>query len=64
MQRFRLLSDDDGHRYLIPVGKEKAFYAWIAAGPYWEGYTGEDFNECSLGCSLPCYSFTDFQEDR
>jgi len=62
--RYRLLPDDDGHDYVIPVGKEDAFQAWVEHGPYWEDYTGEDFNECRLGCSLSCYSFTDFQEDR
>lgn len=62
--RFRLLSDDDGHDYVIPVGKEDAFQAWIEAGPYLEDYHGEDFAEYALGCSLTCYSFADFQEDR
>jgi hypothetical protein len=62
--RFRIHTDDDGHDYVIPVGKEDAFQAWLDAGPYWEDYHGEDFAEYKLGCSLSCYSFADFQEDN
>jgi hypothetical protein len=55
--RFRLLSDDDGHKYLIEVGKEEAFEKWLAAGPYWENYEGEEFE--SLGSHFSTYSFCD-----
>lgn len=55
--RMRILSDDDGHDYFIRVGKEKAFAAWLSAGPYWEGYTGEDFNAYRIGSHLSCYTF-------
>ena len=59
LKRFRLLRDDDGHDYLIEVGKEKAFEKWIAAGPYWENYKGEDFNEARIGSHFSTYSFAD-----
>jgi hypothetical protein len=62
--RVRILTDDDGHDYVIPVGKEDAFQAWVNAGPYREDYHGEDFAESALGCALSCYSFGDFQEDN
>ncbi len=57
LKRFRLLSDDDGHKYLIEVGKEEAFRKWIEAGPYWENYAGEEFE--SLGSHFSTYSFAD-----
>ena len=57
LKRFRLLSDDDGHKYLIEVGKEEAFQKWLDAGPYWENYKGEEFE--SLGSHFSTYSFAD-----
>ena len=57
LKRFRLLSDDDGHKYLVPVDKEAAFYEWLNAGPYWENYEGEEFE--SLGSHFSTYSFCD-----
>ena len=29
--RFRFMEDDDGHTYLIPVGQENEFRAWLVA---------------------------------
>ena len=63
-QRVRILSDGDGHTYFVPVGKEDAFQTWLDAGPYWEGYSGEDFSEYVIGCSLTCYTFADPKGDR
>jgi len=57
LQRFRLLSDDDGHRYLVKVEEEEDFYAWLNAGPYWENYSGKEFE--SLGSHFSTYSFCD-----
>jgi hypothetical protein len=28
-KRFRVLSDNDGHDYIIPVGHEGNFYSWV-----------------------------------
>jgi hypothetical protein len=30
-KRFRVLSDNDGHHYIIPVGHEGDFYSWVEA---------------------------------
>jgi hypothetical protein len=57
LKRFRLLGDDDGHDYLVEVGKEEAFRKWIDAGPYWKNYTGEEFE--SIGSAFSCYTFAD-----
>jgi hypothetical protein len=60
--RFRFLKDDDGHTYLIQVGKEEEFARWLDAGPYWENYEGEEFE--SIGCHPSCYTFTNPLEDK
>ena len=57
LQRFRLLHDDDGHSYLVKVEEEADFYAWLNAGPYWEGYTGKEFK--GLSSHFNSYSFCD-----
>jgi hypothetical protein len=47
-QRYRIMGDDSGHEYFIPVDDEGMFEAWVA---YTEevhadlGYDGEDFEE-------------------
>lgn len=42
--RYRLLSDDCGHKYTIPVGREKDFYLWVESllGEN-DTYKGENF---------------------
>jgi hypothetical protein len=57
--RYRFVSDDDSHTYLIPADKKDAFDTWLEhQGKLWtqgpltdeefkaleESYTGEDFN--------------------
>jgi hypothetical protein len=56
--RCRILSDDDGHTYFVPVGQEKAFQAWLDAGPYWEDYEGLDYRCYEIGSSLSCFTFS------
>jgi hypothetical protein len=61
-QRYRLLSDDDGHYYLVPTEKEDEFNAWVNSFNDDEegdpsGY--EELGAVSLGCSPTCVSFTD-----
>jgi hypothetical protein len=34
--RFRFVSDDDGHTYLIPADKKQAFDEWLEAETAWE----------------------------
>lgn len=61
-KRWRLLSDDDGHYYLVPDEQQDAFDAWVdsfneeeEADP--DGY--EKLGAISLGYSPTCVSFTD-----
>lgn len=44
-ERFRFVSDDDGHDYLIPAEKKEAFDAWLEhQGKLWgESHTDEEF---------------------
>jgi len=43
--RYTLVIMSDGHNYyLIPAGKEQAFYAWVANGRE-HNYHGQDFND-------------------
>lgn len=61
--RVRILKDDDGHTYLVPVNRVAEFKAWLAAAPdYWEGYTGEDLSDWALGSHLSCYTFGNPEE--
>lgn len=58
-QRFRLLSDDDGHDYIIPVGEEKQFEAWVAATSNDEEYEGKSYEDKAIGGAPSLISFTD-----
>ena len=40
--RYRFMSDDDGHDYLIEDGDVEKFENWLKAGPYWEDYDGKE----------------------
>jgi len=61
-QRYRLLSDDDGHDYLIPVGQEELFYQWMEALENYEE-TELDFEDARLNGVPARLSFTDPKED-
>ena len=65
-QRFRLVSDNDGHKYAIPADRLDAFYRWVESFDTDGIPSGleEDFEVYRLGCSITRYSFTDFREDR
>jgi hypothetical protein len=58
--RFKLVSDNDGHDYVIHVEEENAFYSWVE---YMEGdedaYGGKGFDDCRVNCSN--LTFTDPQ---
>lgn len=76
-QRFRFVSDDDGHDYLIPAEKKEQFDKWLEhQSKLWGGshsdeefkaleaeYDGEDFNTYGIGRSPEGYTFTDPKED-
>jgi len=65
-QRYKLLSDNDGHHYLVPVENEEKINKWVdsfndeeESDP--DGY--EKLDAQSLGCSPTCVSFTDPKVD-
>jgi hypothetical protein len=58
-QRYTIVSDNDGHDYVIPVGEDEQFYAWVDAMEDGQDYAGKDFEPYRLGGSLSLLSFTD-----
>ena len=62
-KRYRILSDDDGHDYLILVGEENQFQEWLDAGPYWEGYDGKDYDGARINGAPSRITFVDPKED-
>lgn len=64
-KRYRFVSDDDGHDYLIEVGKEDAFDKWLDAVSSGDPeFEGEEFDDDAIGCNPSCYSFADPRSDR
>lgn len=59
-RRYRLIQDEDGHWYVIRVDETEKFEAWVAAGPYWDGYVGKDFGDLMVNgphtVSFPTWS--------
>ncbi len=43
-----IVSDDSGHRYLIPQVCEEEFYKWVEAQEAGEEFAGEDFYYYSI----------------
>jgi hypothetical protein len=41
--RYKVLADNDGHRYVIAVENEKEFYRWVQESESEFGYDGKDF---------------------
>ena len=71
-QRYRLLSDNDGHYYLVPVDylvpveSENAFNEWVDSFNEDEESDPDGYVKLgaqSLGCSPPCVSFVDPKVD-
>lgn len=56
MQRFKLLSDESGHDYIIPIEQEDRFYKWIDATENGDD-TSDDFEDQRINCSG--WTFTD-----
>lgn len=62
-QRYRLVSDDDGHDYVIAAEERPAFDAWIEAVSN-DDYSKRGFDDQRLGMHISNYTFTDLQEDK
>lgn len=60
--RHIFVTDDDGHWYAIPADKLGAFNAWLEAGPYWEDFKGEEFDDARLNMRISNYSFENLRE--
>ncbi len=43
-QRFRLVTDNDGHDYIILEGEEIDFYLWVEASENGDDFDGKDYN--------------------
>ena len=57
-QRFRLVSDESGHKYAIPVYKTDDFYKWSEAMENGDEFECDDFEEYRVEGLL---TFTDPQ---
>jgi hypothetical protein len=57
-EEFRILSDDDGHIYFIPLDQVEAFYEWASsnAGDDYT-YDHDAFARYAQGYALSCYTF-------
>lgn len=58
-QRYTIVSDNDGHDYVIPVGEDEQFYAWVDAMEGDQDYDGKDFEQHRLAGALSLLTFTD-----
>jgi hypothetical protein len=62
--RYRFVSDDDGHNYIIPAGMQKQFDRWLEScqddAPPYSGFT---FDENRID-SPSNYTFTSPKEDE
>jgi len=62
-KRYTFVTDDDCHWYLIPAERVEAFELWEEAGPYWDDYDGDDFNNYRIDGGPHGWTFTDPKED-
>lgn len=57
--RYRVVSDNDGHDYVIEPKDEQAFYKWVEAMEEGFNFDGLDFEVRRVNCSG--WTFTDPQ---
>jgi hypothetical protein len=57
-QRYQLVSDNDGHKYIIKEGDENLFYAWVQDTEEGED-SAFDFENCRMNVNR--LTFTDPQ---
>jgi hypothetical protein len=46
--RYRLVSDNNGHEYVIPADSVDEFYRWVDAWEDGGEYNGKDFEDCRM----------------
>ena len=61
--RYRFVSDDDGHTYLIPATEKVDFFRWLERSVYWDNYRGKAYDDCRIDSSS-FWTFIDPQEDK
>lgn len=67
MTRYTLVSDNDGHHYIIPIDFKDAFYKWLETLECFEGEesTFEDYDKYDeYRVNISGWSFTDPQGYR
>ena len=57
LERFTLVSDGDGHEFVIPVSQLKTFESWLEMDPESEDFDCERFNDFRIDGGL--LTFTD-----
>lgn len=60
--RFRLVSDDDGHEYVIPAERREEFDAWLQSDAAMDGEELAWAERLNMHHSN--YTFTGWQEDK
>jgi hypothetical protein len=45
LERFTLVSDDDGHKFVLPLSRLTEFNEWLATDPESEEFNCDRFNE-------------------
>lgn len=64
-KRWRFVTDDDGHWYLIPVELEEEFNKLLSEGEddcYTE-FNNKFYDNYSIGCHPSCFTFENPKED-
>lgn len=57
-ERYRLVSDNDGHEYIVPADQEENFYTWVEAN---ETHEDTDFDFADRRLNSSSWTFTDPQ---
>lgn len=58
---FKLIEDNDGHWFVIPVDKEDQFWEWVRAQEDCKKWKGDASEFHEVGGHASCIYFTDWQ---
>ena len=58
-ERCRVITDNDGHNYIIPAGRDDDFYKWVEAEENGTKAPKLDFEPIRINCTS--WAFTDPQ---